>query len=73
MALLGNSLRSATARAIEPTYLLVIDKTFLDFQLTQIPQWFVSMFKILLERLKQTNEIVDTMKIKQKKYEHQVN
>lgn len=69
MALLGDPHRSATARAKEASDLIIIDKKLFDYQLTQIPHWFVTMFRTLMERLKQTNEMVDKLKKQLEKYE----
>ena len=73
MALMGSSKRTATARAIEPSVLLIINKSLFEYQLTQVPQWFVTMFKTIMDRLLQTNTKVCEMEKKLEKYESKDN
>jgi len=62
MALFGIPHRSATARAIENSDLLVISKELFEYQIDKIPSWFVTMFKALIERLRKANEIIGSLK-----------
>ncbi|NVM01282.1 MAG: cyclic nucleotide-binding domain-containing protein [Candidatus Helarchaeota archaeon] len=62
MTLLGDPHRSATARAIENSDLLVISKELFNYQINKIPSWFVTMFRTLIERLRKTNEMLDSLK-----------
>ncbi len=64
MALFGNPKRSATAKAYEDSDLLVISKELFEHNLTKIPSWFVTMFKALIERLRNTDEMIDSLKQK---------
>jgi len=64
MALFGNPKRSATAKAYEDSDLLVISKELFEHNLTKIPSWFVTMFKTLIERLRNTDEMIDSLKQK---------
>lgn len=64
MALLGNPHRSATAKAIEDSDLLVISKQLFEFQLKKVPNWFVTMFKTLIERLRNTDELINSLEQK---------
>jgi len=62
MALFGIPHRSATARAVENSDLLVISKELFEYQIDKIPSWFVTMFKALIERLRKANEIIGSLK-----------
>ena len=62
MALFGDPHRSATAKALENSDLLVINKEMFEFQLKKVPSWFVTMFKAMIERLRDTNNMVDVLK-----------
>lgn len=62
MALLGIPNRSATAKAIENSDLLVISKELFEYQINKVPSWFVTMFKALIERLRKANEIIGSLK-----------
>ena len=55
MALFGELKRTATAIAIEDTSVIVITRETMDNQLDNLPLWFVTMFKALIERLRSTN------------------
>lgn len=61
MALMGNPNRSASARALEDSELLVITKELFEFQLNKVPNWFITMFKTLIERLRNANEMIKTL------------
>ncbi len=56
MALFGDPSRSATIRAAEDTKMIVITKEILDSQFENVPEWFVSMLKTLVGRLRETNK-----------------
>ena len=56
MALFGDPSRSATIRAAEETEMIVITKPMLDSQLNNVPEWFVSMLKALIDRLREVNK-----------------
>ena len=56
MALFGDKKRTATATALEDTKVIVINGQVMKSQLAKLPQWFVIMFKTLIERLKETDE-----------------
>jgi len=56
MALFGDPYRSATIRAAEDTEMIVITKPMLDSQLENVPEWFVSMLKNLISRLREVNK-----------------
>jgi len=62
MALLGDSHRSATAKAIENSDLLVIPKELFNYHINKVPSWFVTMFRTLIERLRKANEMLDSLK-----------
>ncbi len=56
MALFGDPHRSATIKAAIDTQMLVINEEILDSQLEKVPEWFVSMLRTLIERLRETNK-----------------
>lgn len=56
MCLFGNHKRSATAVAMENTSVHVIKTDDMDDQLKKLPDWFYSMFKELVNRLKKTDK-----------------
>jgi len=56
MAMIDESRRSASVQAIEPTKCTVISKRIFEDQLSRIPTWMVNMIKILVSRLRETNE-----------------
>ena len=56
MALFGDPSRSATVRAAEDTEMIVITKPMLDSQLANVPEWFVSMLKHFVGRLREVNK-----------------
>ena len=62
MALFGDSHRSATAKVIENSDLLVISKGLFDTQLNKVPSWFITMFKAIIERLKNTDKLINDLK-----------
>ncbi len=58
MALFGDPSRSATIRASEDTKMVVITRKILDSQLEKVPEWFVSILKSLVGRLREANRSV---------------
>jgi CRP-like cAMP-binding protein len=56
MAMIDENRRSASVQAIEPTVCTVISKRLFEDQLNRIPVWMVNMIKILVQRLRETNE-----------------
>lgn len=56
MALIDNGKRSATVQAVEETTCTVITKKMFEDQLERIPSWMVNMIRILVIRLRETNE-----------------
>jgi CRP-like cAMP-binding protein len=56
MAMIDESSRSASVQALEPTTCTVISKAIFEDQLSRIPPWMVNMIKILVSRLRETNE-----------------
>jgi CRP-like cAMP-binding protein len=61
MAMIDENKRSASVQAIEPTVCTVISKKLFEDQLTRIPVWMVNMIKILVLRLRETNEKLRTI------------
>ncbi len=55
MSLLDNAARSATAQVMDETKATVIDESVLDGTLEKIPSWLVSVIKIVVKRLRETN------------------
>lgn len=56
MAMIDENKRSASVQAVEPTACTVITKKIFEDQLSRIPPWMVNMIKILVSRLRETNE-----------------
>lgn len=56
MALFAHHKRIATATALEDSSLIVITKQMLDTQLRNVPEWFVIMFKALVQRLEKADK-----------------
>ncbi len=56
MAMIDENRRSASVQAIVPTKCTVISKRIFEDQLSRIPSWMVNMIKILVKRLRETNE-----------------
>ena len=56
MAMIDENKRSASVQAVEPTTCTVITKKIFEDQLSRIPPWMVNMIKILVSRLRETNE-----------------
>ncbi len=55
MALFESKRRTASATAIEDTTVIVINNQVMKRQLSKLPPWFVTMFKTLIERLRNTD------------------
>ena len=56
MALIDNGRRSASVQAIEQTVCTIITKKMFEHQIERIPTWMVNMIRILVIRLRETNE-----------------
>ncbi|MGD9200881.1 MAG: cyclic nucleotide-binding domain-containing protein [Chitinispirillia bacterium] len=56
MSMIDENVRSASVQALEPTSCTVISKKIFEDQLSRIPPWMVNMIKILVTRLRETNE-----------------
>ena len=56
MSIIDNGKRSASVQAVEPTVCTVITRKMFADQLQQIPTWMVNMIRILVLRLRETNE-----------------
>lgn len=56
MSMIDEDRRSATVQAIAPTTCTVITKKIFEDQLTRIPPWMVNLIKILVSRLRETND-----------------
>lgn len=56
MSMIDEETRSASVQAVAPTECTVITKQIFEDQLTRIPPWMVNMIKILVKRLRDTNE-----------------
>ncbi len=61
MALMGNPKRSAAAKAVTDTELLVVNKELFEFQLSKIPSWFVTLFKTTIDRLRHANDMIKVL------------
>jgi len=61
MAMIDENKRSASVQAIEPTICTVISKKVFEDQLAHIPVWMLNMIKILVLRLRETNERLRTI------------
>ncbi len=58
MALLGDSKRTATIKAIEVTETIVINDIILRSQFKKLPDWFSSMFKVLVNRIRNMDRMI---------------
>lgn len=56
MGMLDQSRRDASVRAIEYTEVLVITRDMFDSQMASLPPWVVNFVKIIISRLRVTNE-----------------
>lgn len=65
MAMIDENTRSASVQALELTACTVITKKIFEDQLSRIPPWMVNMIKILVSRLRETNEKLRQMVVEQ--------
>ena len=56
MSMIDENRRSASVQAIEPTTCTIITKKIFEDQLSRIPPWMLNMIKILVSRLRETND-----------------
>jgi CRP/FNR family cyclic AMP-dependent transcriptional regulator len=56
MAMIDNGKRSASVQAIDQTICTIITKNMFESQLERIPSWMVNLIRILVIRLRETNE-----------------
>ena len=56
MAMIDDSPRSASVQAIESTTCTLITKKIFEDQLAHIPNWMVTLIRILVQRLRETND-----------------
>ncbi len=56
MAIIDNSPRSASVQALEPTDCTIITRAVFEEQLSRVPDWMVNLIRILVKRLRETNE-----------------
>ncbi len=55
MAIIDNLKRSATIKAVEDTEAIIFDDAVFRAQLSKLPDWFTSMFKVLSKRIRDMN------------------
>ncbi len=60
MAMIDDNPRSASVQALVPTVCMVITRNVFEEQLQHIPVWMVNMIKILVTRLRETNDKLRT-------------
>jgi len=64
MALLGNNKRSASIKTNQESELLIVNEKLFQTQFSKVPEWFASMFKVLIDRLRKMDEkIVSKFKV----------
>jgi CRP-like cAMP-binding protein len=56
MAMIDENKRSASVQAVENTTCTIITKKIFEDQLSRIPVWMVNMIRILVQRLRETND-----------------
>ena len=56
MAMLDKGRRDATVKALEYTELLVISRDMFDSQMAALPPWVLNFIKIIISRLRLTND-----------------
>jgi CRP-like cAMP-binding protein len=61
MAMIDDNPRSASVQALAPTVCTVITRKTFEEQLGHIPVWMVNMIKILVMRLRETNDKLRTI------------
>jgi CRP-like cAMP-binding protein len=64
MAFIANISRTATARAIGPTTVGIIDRSYLDDEFNRLSGSFQAILKSLVLRLKKTTETIAEAKVK---------
>lgn len=64
MGMLDQTNRDASVKAVEYTECIIITKDMFETQMNNLPPWVVNFIKILISRLRTTNEkLVATMKM----------
>ena len=64
LAYIGNMERTATATAVGPTVVGLLDRDYFDREFNKLPANFQSMFKMVAVRLKHTTErIIDLISV----------
>ncbi len=66
MAFFDQKPRSASARLLTDSNILVITKAMMDNQLDKLPSWITSLIRIIINRLRTTNERLATFLLKEK-------
>jgi CRP-like cAMP-binding protein len=61
MSIIDDNPRSATVQAIAPTLCMVITRKIFEEQMQHIPSWMINMIKILVMRLRETNDKLRTI------------
>lgn len=56
MAMLGHTQRDASVRAVEFTEVIIITNEMFESQMASLPPWVVNFVKILINRLRSTND-----------------
>jgi CRP-like cAMP-binding protein len=56
MGMLDQTKRDASVKAVDFTEVIIITKDMFESQLTQLPSWIVNFIKILISRLRITND-----------------
>ncbi len=56
MAVIDEQRRSASVKAVEPTRVTIITRQMFNDQLQQLPTWVLTMIKLLVSRIRFTNE-----------------
>lgn len=56
MAMLGQTQRDASVRALEFTEVIIITNEMFESQLAALPQWVVNFVRIMINRLRRTND-----------------
>lgn len=64
MAFIANISRTATAQAIGPTSVGIVDRKYLDGELNRLSGSFQSILKALVLRLKKTTETIANARVK---------
>jgi len=56
MAMIDESKRSASVKALGPTVCTIISKQIFEEQLSKMPPWMLNMIRIMVTRLRETND-----------------